>query len=261
VSGERRLGLRPIAEVPGTIGVLRVRKASEQVVDQLRQLIVSGQLGPGERLPKETVLAREFGVSRSTIREALRVLSAQNLIQTTRGSSGGSYVTLPTVDHISEFLRSHIDLLSESQDVTLEELLEARALLEVPAARLAARRRSEADVDRLRASMPDEPLRMAAQEQFAYNKEFHTVVAEACGNQLLYIGLQPVFSVLQTNLARSTLGARFHRSIHQHHLRITEAIEAGDVDAAGEEMQAHLEFLRPAYEKAWKRVASERRPA
>ena len=122
--------------------VRRVRKAYEQVADQLRELIMTGELAPGERLPNEALLAREFGVSRATVREALRVLAAQNLLRTAKGAGGGSYVTLPTVDHISEFLRSNINLLTESRDVTLDELIEARELLEVPAARLAAARRS-----------------------------------------------------------------------------------------------------------------------
>ena len=85
------------------------------------------------------MLAREFGVSRATVREALRILAAQNLIRTTKGAGGGSYVTLPTVDHISEFLRGNLNLLSEAEHVSLEELLEVRELVEVPAARLAAR--------------------------------------------------------------------------------------------------------------------------
>ncbi len=258
---ERRAGLRPLEQTPGPIDVRRVRKAYEQVVDQLRELIVSGALAPGERLPSETALAREFGVSRSTVREALRVLATQKLVQTTKGADGGSYVTLPTVDHISEFVRAHVHLLSDSEDVTLEELLEARELVEVPAARLAALRRSEADLERLRASVPAEPLRFPANEQFAWNKEFHTIVAEVCANKLLYIALQPVFSVLQRNLARSSLGVAFHRTINEDHRRIAEAIEAGDADAAGAEMHSHLEFLRPAYEKAWKKALSARRPA
>lgn len=258
---ERRAGLRPLEQAPGAIDVRRVRKAYEQVVDQLRELIVSGGLAPGERLPSETALAREFGVSRSTVREALRVLATQKLVQTTKGADGGSYVTLPTVDHISEFVRAHVHLLSDAEDVTLEELLEARELVEVPAARLAALRRSEADLERLRASVPAEPLRFPANEQFAWNKEFHTIVVEVCANKLLYIALQPVFSVLQRNLARSSLGVAFHRTINEDHRRIAEAIEAGDPDAAGAEMHAHLEFLRPAYEKAWKRALSARRLA
>jgi GntR family transcriptional repressor for pyruvate dehydrogenase complex len=93
-----------VTSAAGTVSVRRVRKAYEQVADQLRELILTGQIAPEQRLPNEAALASQFGVSRPTIREALRVLSAQALIRTTKGSSGGSFVTLPTVDHISEFL-------------------------------------------------------------------------------------------------------------------------------------------------------------
>jgi DNA-binding FadR family transcriptional regulator len=241
--------------------VRRVRKAYEQVNDQLRELIVSGGLAPGERLPNEAVLAREFGVSRATVREALRILAAQNLIRTTKGAGGGSYVTLPTVDHISEFLHGSLNLLSEAERVSLEDLLEVRELVEVPAARLAAQRSTDEDVERLRESIPESPLRMTTQEQFAYNKTFHTVIVEACGNMLLYIAVQPVFTVLQTHLARSTLGKGFHRSVNEHHHRIVEAVEAGDADGAASEMHAHLEFLRPAYERAWRHAAAMRKRA
>lgn len=244
--------------MPGLVPVHRVRKAYEQVADQLRQLIVSSKLAPGERLPNENVLAREFGVSRATVREALRVLAAQNLIRTAKGAGGGSYVTRPSADHISEFLHTSINLLTESQSVSLEELLEARELLEVPAARLAAEHRSEEDVERLRGSIPGEPLKLGAQEQFAFNKEFHSVVMEACGNTLLYVAAQPIFTVLQTNLARSTLGRRFHRSVNDHHRTIAAAIEAGEARAAEEEMRRHLEFLRPAYQRAWRHAVRAR---
>jgi GntR family transcriptional repressor for pyruvate dehydrogenase complex len=256
---ERRI--RPVADEREGMAVRRVRKAYEQVTDQLRELIVSGELAAGERLPNETALAREFGVSRATVREALRILAAQNLIRTTKGAGGGSYVTLPTVDHISEFVRGSLNLLSEAEHVSLEELLEVRELVEVPAARLAAQRATEEDVVRLRESIPESPLRMTTQEQFAYNKSFHTVIVEACGNSLLYIAAQPVFSVLQTHLARSTLGRSFHRSINEHHQRIVQAIEAGDADRAASEMLSHLEYLRPAYERAWRHAAALRRQA
>ncbi len=244
--------LRPVERAAGGMPVRRVRKAYEQVADQLRELIVSGTLARGERLPNENVLAAEFGVSRATVREALRALAAQNLIRTAKGAGGGSYVTLPTVDHISEFLGSSLNLLTASQHVSLEELLEAREALEVPAARLAALRRREQDLERLRATIPADPLRLSAQVQFGYNEDFHAAVISACGNTLLSIAAQPVFTVLQTRLARSVLGRRFHRSINEHHRSIAAAIEAADAHAAEEEMRTHLAFLRPFYERAWR---------
>jgi DNA-binding FadR family transcriptional regulator len=254
----RRAHLRPVERPAGPVPVRRVLKAYEQVADQLRELIVAGRLAPGERLPNEALLAREFGVSRATVREALRVLAAQNLLRTAKGAGGGSYVTLPTVDHISEFLQANIALLTESRDLTLEELIEARMLLEVPAARLAAQRRSEDDLERLRAAIPGEPLRLTAQEQFARNKDFHAVLIDACRNQLLSIAAQPVFFALHTSLARSALGRRFHREINEHHRVIVRAIEEGDADAAGEQMHRHLEFLVPFYERAWRDLSRGR---
>ena len=227
-------------------------KAYEQIAAVLRGRVVAGELEPGHRLPTETMLATEFGVSRATVREALRQLDAQSLIRTSKGATGGSYVTLPSAGHLSASLRSGIGLLADAQDVSLDELLEARELLEVPAARLAARRRQEHDLERLRAAIPGRPLELGAQEQFAHNADFHSVVLEASGNVLLAIAAQPVFDVLQTRLARSTLGSRFHRTINTHHRAIAAAIEAGDEVTAGGEMLAHVQYLRPFYEKAWR---------
>ena len=234
-------------------------KAYELVADRLRAEILEGVRAPGSRLPNETVLAGEWGISRATVREALRLLHAQNLIRTAKGAGGGSFVTVPSADDLSDSLRSGLGLLAHAEEVTLDELLEARELLEVPAARLAARRRADGDVQRLRAAIPGEPLRLDAGEQFAYNRDFHSVVIDVCRNTLLSIAAQPVFAVLQTHLSRATLGQRFHRAVNTHHRRIAEAIDAGDESTAAEQMAEHLGFLRPYYEKAW-RAAGRGRP-
>jgi DNA-binding FadR family transcriptional regulator len=227
-------------------------KQYEQVAEQLRTRVVAGTLPPGSRLPNEAVLAREFGVSRPTVREALRSLAAQDLIRTAKGAGGGSFVTLPSVEHVSSFVHSSITLMADANDVTLEDLLEARELLEVPAARLAAERRRDDELERLRETIPDEPLRMGSDQQFVYNQDFHTVVIDCCDNALLAIAAQPIFGVLQRNLARTRLGERFHRAINDQHRTIAAAIEVGDGAAAGDEMHAHLEYLRPYYERAWR---------
>lgn len=231
--------------------IQRVRKAYEQVYDQLRELIVKGEFARGQRLPNEAVLARNFGVSRGTVREALRVLAAQNLIRTAKGAGGGSFVTMPTVDHISEFLQANISLLSESNDVTLDEFLEARELLEVFAARSAAQRRTEAHLEQLRDTIMTEPEQLNTQEQFSYNKEFHSAVLGACGNTLLCIAAQPVFSILQTNLRRSPLAKRFPIRVNDDHRVILRAIEAGDADAAADAMRHHMAYLRRTYQRMW----------
>src|SRR6478752_3304306 len=200
-------------------------KQYELVAERLRQRVVHGELQPGERLPNEAVLATDYGVSRATVREALRVLATQSLIRTSKGAGGGSYVTLPSVNGVSEYVQSSISLLADADDVTLEQLRDA---------------------------IPDEPLRLGTQRQFVYNQDFHLAVIDGCRNALLAIAAQPVFAVLQRNLARSKLGAGFHRTINEHHRAIAAAIEAGDADAAGGEMYDHLEYLRPYYQRAWR---------
>jgi DNA-binding FadR family transcriptional regulator len=227
-------------------------KQYEQIAEQLRALVVDGTLQPGARLPNEAVLAREYGVSRATLREALRSLAAQDLIRTAKGAGGGSFITLPSVEHVSSFVHSSITLMADANDVSLEDLLEARELLEVPAARLAANRRDDDELDRLRETIPDEPLRMGPDQQFVYNQDFHSVVIDCCDNALLAIAAQPIFGVLQRNLARTKLGELFHRAINDQHRSIAAAIEAGDAEAAGGEMQAHLAYMRPYYERAWR---------
>ena len=233
-------------------------KQYEQVAEQLRTLVVGGDLQPGARLPNEEVLAREFGVSRATLREALRSLAAHDLIRTAKGAGGGSYVTLPSVERISSFVHSSITLMADANEVSIENLLEARELLEVPAARLAARRRGDADVARLRETIPGDPLRLGTQEQFVYNRDFHSVVIEACGNTMLAVAAQPIFQVLQTHLSRSRFGRAYHRAVNEHHRAVADAIDAGDEAAAGEQMYEHLEFLRPYYERAWRAAGRAR---
>jgi len=247
-----RSRMRPVERASDAMAVRRVRKAYEQVADQLRDLIVSGELERGERLPNETVLAREFGVSRATVREALRLLTAQSLIRTAKGAGGGTYVTLPSVDHVSQFLNSALNLLAAADHVSLEELIEAREALEIPAARLAAQRRTDDSVQRLHSAIPPDPGELAPAEQFAYNSDFHTSVIAASGNAFLMMAAQPLFTILQTSLSRSSLGARFHRGINDQHRAIAAAIETGEARRAEREMRSHLQFLRPHYERTWR---------
>ena len=124
--------------------VSKIKPAYQQVADQLRSLILSGELGPGDRLPVESEMSTTFGVSRSTVREALRSLSAQNLVYTSRGVTGGTFIADASPPVLSASLETGLSLLNGAEAITLAELLEAREMFEVPATRLAARRRTDA---------------------------------------------------------------------------------------------------------------------
>jgi GntR family transcriptional repressor for pyruvate dehydrogenase complex len=240
------------AKAAGALQVQRVRRASDQVSAQLRELILSGRLEPGTRFPAEQALATQFGVSRSTIREALQALSTEGLTRTKKGVHGGTFVTMPSADEVSDALTFGVTLLSKSNNVTVDELLEARELLEIPATRLAAARSTEEDLERLNASIPRRPLDLTVTEQFVQNRGFHRTIVEASHNTFLSIAAQPVFEVLQTRLQRSALGPNFHETINDHHREIADAIADRDGERAQRLMQSHLEWLRPQHERVWR---------
>jgi len=231
--------------------VRRVRKAYEQVYDELRRVILSGARAPGERLPTESRLASDFGVSRGTVREALRLLAAENLIRSAKGAGGGTFVTLPTVAHISETVRRDIALLSETGQLSLDQFLEVRELLEIFAVRQAAVRRTERDVQALRETLAPVDSGLTAHEQYVHQKDFHVVLIDACANPLLQIAAQPLFAVLHTHLGRSPLPPDFAGRIGREHDGILSAIELGDADEAERLMREHLTGLADVYRTVW----------
>lgn len=221
------------------------RVAYLQVADQLRERILTGKLVAGERLPSEAELCEQFGVSRSTIREALRILSSRHLLTTSRGVGGGSQVAY--IDHgdVSQMLQDFIVLLTQSAGCTLRELMEARDLLEVPAARLAARRRSDEELEQLRATIPDSP---DLRQIFELNREFHHVLLRVADNRLLTIVTEPMFYVMQTRFLSHQATMAMWQQIRTDHAAILAAVEAGDEEQAGAEMAEHLVRLRATYE-------------
>lgn len=225
----------------------RIQPAYAQVAGQLRNLIVTGHLHTGDQLPTETELATTFGVSRSTIREALRSLSAQNLVHTSRGVTGGTFVSEVDPDTVSDYLRTSLGLMSGSETVSVADLLEARAALEVPAARFAAMRRSEPQLEQLRLNVEIGLVEDEA-SRFDKNTEFHALILEASGNRLLSIVASPIFQVLRSRFRRDDVSPNYWRSVDADHRAIYQHLMAGDADAAESTMRSHLARLESTYE-------------
>lgn len=244
------LGARPASGAgKAKLSVDRIRPAYEQVAEQLRSLIISGSLTPGDRLPVEAELSTIFGVSRSTVREALRVLGSQGLTYAVRGATGGTFVAVTDPQAVSGYLETSIGLLTGNDGITAGELLEARALLEVPAARLAADRRSEADVEQLRSIAEREKSETERGLRFEYGQHFHGVILEAANNRLLTVLTSPLFTVIRTRFLGPQTAA-FRRQVDQDHDEILGFITGSDGDGAAQAMQAHLARLREGYENA-----------
>lgn len=237
-------------EQPTTrLRVERVRPAYRQVADELRSQIVAGILAAGEKLPTEPVLGRMFGVSRGTVREALRVLASQHLIVTTRGVQGGSFVAAVDPARVIEDVGGALGVLVMTPQLSVDNMLEARLLLEPAAAGLTAKR---ADCDAIEAVQVAARAPRDARDPsgFASHIDFHTTILMATGNLMLALMLQPVSDVLRTRLQRTRAEDRsLWARVDACHIAIADAIAEGDAVRAQDLMRTHLVELGPLYEQ------------
>ena len=215
------------------------------LADALRARILTRELRPGQKLPIEPDLADEYDVSRSTVREALRVLASQGLITTSRGVLGGSFVAHPSPMQMSDYLHASLGLLAEADTLTVEALMEARDMLEVPAAGLAAVRRSEIDLQALRANL-GEPPGQEPRQIMEFTRAFHETLLRVAGNRIVEALTRPVFEVLYERMLDFTAPEPTWSQVKGDHQLIFDAIAAGDAGAARAQMHSHLQKLRPA---------------
>ncbi|WP_183091684.1 FadR/GntR family transcriptional regulator [Streptomyces radicis] len=224
----------------------RIRPAYEQVADQIRELIVEGELVPGDRLPNEGDVASAFGVSRGTVREAIRILTAANLLYSVRGAHGGTFVTRTDPSVLREHLETGLGILSGSDAISLDELLDTRMLLEVPTARLAAERRTEEHLVSLREAVAAEPP--GSNVRYQYHRRFHTELLEASGNRLLQLVTVPVFGVIRSRFVIPPSRRKFWNEIESDHEEILALVEAADGEGAADAMRRHLVRLNAFYQ-------------
>jgi GntR family transcriptional regulator, transcriptional repressor for pyruvate dehydrogenase complex len=207
----------------------------QEIVDQIQQQIMSGALKPGDQIPAERDLAERFGVSRTAVREAIKSLTEKGLIEVFVGR--GTFVTNLSADRVVESMT----LLLRNEPHNVASLQEARELLEVPTVRLAAERRSETHVSRLRAITAEmEEEHSVSPRLVDGDTEFHVEVARASGNPVLVLLSQTIFALLRTErLHRDDFTASLPIAFGDHH-EIVDAIADGDADRAEHAMTEHL---------------------
>lgn len=221
--------------------------AYQRLADELRDEILDGDMVPGDRLPNEGDLTERFSVSRSTVREALRVLTSQGFVVTTRGVKGGTFVAQPLPSDVGDSLIDSLQWLTLGDRITVAEMLEARELLEVPACGLAAQRRSAKDLSEMESALarPDEDSSLS----FESSRDFHVRIVQSSGNELLETMTRPIFVVLQDRFLRDRAPSEFWSQVAEEHQRIYQGIAAGDRLTAEYEMREHLRHLRVVYEQ------------
>jgi DNA-binding FadR family transcriptional regulator len=207
-----------------------VGRISEVIVDQIRLLIRSGQLTAGDRLPSERELCERFGVSRVTVREALRVLEANGLVDIRVGARGGAFVTAPSSRMVGDALADLISLSS----LSALEVTEAHMVFELGLVPLVCERATEEDIaalyelcDRGSAAIAsgDDPVTLST--------EWHSRFARSSHNRAITLLAESLHDPGHDDTGHGHPGVEEHRAL-------VDAVAARDVERATELMRAHL---------------------
>ena len=227
---------------------LSAPRIAEIVADELRRQIIDGELADGDLLPRQELLVEQFNVSLVSLREALRILETEGLVSVRRGNRGGAIVHAPAKANAAYML----GLLLQSNYVRVNDLVQARQELEPACAALAARRPDRADTVVRELNAINESMAEHLNDDTRFSelgREFHKQMVHGCGNETMnaVVGsLETLWSSHEQQFferaeARGEYPSlRGRRAVLKHHIRLTELIEAGDVDGARRLAGRHL---------------------
>jgi DNA-binding FadR family transcriptional regulator len=247
-----------VAEAPKTsrssitLQPMEVPKASDVLANELRERILTSEYPEGAALPPERDLVTQTRMSRSTVREALRVLEVQGLVRIKAGRAGGAFVQKPSKDSVA----SSVNLVIRGQQIRLAALLETREAIEPFCAQLAARNRTEEDLQVLEdanKAIADEDGTLHAFLQA--NVDWHVGVATASHNELLggmMIALSQAIYTATEN--ERFVDAEVRRVAAKAHRSVTDAIRAGNPDMAARRMSRHVHSYADAVLKVDERT-------
>lgn len=219
---------------------------TDQAIEKIKQMIVTGELGPGDRLPKERDLADRLGLSRNSLREAVRGLTLIRVLETRQGD--GTYVTSLEPHMLLDVMSFAIEL---SHDRSVLQLLEVRRVLEPAATAMAATRITDEELADARARLEDLRLDASVEVLVDADLDFHRIIVNASGN--------PVLATLIESITSQTVRARQWRAVtdedvfkrmQREHEAIYNALEDGDAELARAAATVHI-----AEVEAWLRHA------
>jgi len=221
------------------------QRVSDEIASQVRALISEGVLKPGDRLPPERELIREFGVSRPSLREALKSLVAQGFLEVKQGDR--TFVKSIT----SEKLQDPLSLLLKADTQKIFDLIEVRKAMEAWGAFHAAQRGSEEDIKQLEEII--EEMKEALDEGKSWEKQdadFHLAMAQATHNTIQTHIMSTIYDLLRESVARVFRDQGKAKKLFNQHYRIFSAIKNRSPDKARERVLEHLNYVESEV-KAW----------
>jgi GntR family transcriptional regulator, transcriptional repressor for pyruvate dehydrogenase complex len=224
---------------------VRSPKTAELVAQTLRRMIVSGQLKDGDFLPNESELMAHFGVSRPTLREGIRVLESDRLVEIRRGSRTGARVRVPG----AEIVARPAGLLLEVSGATIGDVMVARTGVEPLAARLLAENGSPTDYDELESLLEqDIPSGLESGRVAEVTANFHRRMVELSGNATLSLIAGMLHEITERHTAEAINKRRVPEAEYQKLLRsyrrLIDLLRAGEGDKAEAHWRRHLDTAR-----------------
>ncbi|MFP6710820.1 MAG: FadR/GntR family transcriptional regulator [Rhodospirillales bacterium] len=219
---------------------VRANSVANQIVEQVREALFAGKFQTGDLIGSEKDLARQFDVSRITVRDALRTLETMGIVEIRVGAGGGARIAEGNLDHFSDALAIQFKLAG----VTEHEILDVQVAIESTAAELAALNRSQEHIEELQELLDEAEAVLDDPAEFTNpGQRFHLAIVEASGNRALVAQFKALRHVIWPQGAK-----RAKREIAAHafkvHQKLFAMIEEGDSDSARKLMVAHLSSIR-----------------
>ncbi|HVW40394.1 MAG TPA: FCD domain-containing protein [Amycolatopsis sp.] len=226
-------------------GIERRARTSEVVADSIRAQIARGELRAGDRFPPEDELMGVFGIARTTLREALRILESEGLVTVVRGRNGGPRVTAPTVENMTRSFA----LLLQVEGIEMADIYDACTMIEPHLVHLLAANRTPRALAELKQAIEGAAAGANADDAAAFGEaaiQVHDRIFQHAGNASLGIFAQLLHGVIAAGYRRSSqaaTGTQRRRAVKSYR-KLYKLIEAGDAEGAEQHWRLHMTYLR-----------------
>jgi DNA-binding FadR family transcriptional regulator len=238
-------------------GPLNGKRAFEEVSTRIKKWIIQGVFKPGDKLPSETDLARQFKVGRQTVREALRLLELSGFLTVRKGARGGSVITNTILETLSQ---SFLDAV-QMKNIDIAEVITARAAIDKMVLSLAIEQATEEDI-----ALLNENIRIAEQKlakgipAFEENITFHTALAKATHNGIFVIVVESIMTIMTDFLSRSPQALSSSRKNVEDHKNILKTLRERDATRALALTDNHLKLVGKIFTSSSKNKLGRKRP-
>ncbi len=216
---------------------VKPHRISDEIMQQMRQVLLSGKVKSGERMPTERQMAEQFGASRASVREALRGLEQQGVITIRKGVNGGVFVAV--MDH--GMIARPLETLLRLKKVSIHQISEARLVFEPEAARLAALRATPEDLAAMQAVIEQMQQAVRRGQTFtSYDLKFHKLVAHAARNPILEMLADSMLDVASVVITQLRPSLEVLRHVCNCHVQVFDAVQKRQPELAERRMREHI---------------------